>query len=128
MYVEKVDLEKVKKVIKVLKDKNTPYLSVEVINEYLNIGEQVILVHYLNKTNLWNKITSTKNNDLSWEEYSPYKVLGLEKSDYTHEELLNALNLKIFELQKQEKDIEVQKNLIDKVLDAFNEIDKNKVK
>lgn len=128
MYVEKVDLEKVKRIINILKDKNTLFLSKDVIDDYLNTGEQIILTYYLKQLNLQNKVVSTRSNKLSWEEYNPYNVLGLENFDYTHEELVNALNLKILELQKQEEDIEIQKRLIDEVLDAFNEIDKTKTK
>ncbi len=128
MYVEKVDLVKVKRIIKILKERNTLFLSKDVIDDYLNTGEQIILNYYLKQSNLQNKVVSTRSNKISWKEYNPYDVLGLENFDYTHEELVNALNLKILELQKQEKDIEIQKKLIDEVLDAFNEIDKTKIK
>lgn len=128
MYVEKVDLVKVKRIIKILKERNTLFLSKDVIDDYLNTGEQIILNYYLKQSNLQNKVVSTRSNKISWKEYNPYDVLGLENFDYTHEELVNALNLKILELQKQEKDIEIQKRLIDEVLDAFNEIDKTKIK
>lgn len=128
MYVEKVDLVKVKRIIKILKERNTLFLSKDVIDDYLNTGEQIILNYYLKQSNLQNKVVSTRSNKISWEEYNPYDILGLENFDYTHEELVNALNLKILELQKQEKDIEIQKKLIDEVLDAFNEIDKTKIK
>ena len=128
MYVEKVDLVKVKRIIKILKERNTLFLSKDVIDDYLNTGEQIILNYYLKQSNLQNKVVSTRSNKISWEEYNPYDILGLENFDYTYEELVNALNLKILELQKQEKDIEIQKRLIDEVLDAFNEIDKTKIK
>lgn len=128
MYVEKVDLVKVKRIIKILKERNTLFLSKDVIDDYLNTGEQIILNYYLKQSNLQNKVVSTRSNKISWKEYNPYDVLGLENFDYTHEELVNALNLKILELQKQEKDIEIQKRLIDEILDAFNEIDKTKIK
>lgn len=128
MYIEKVDLVKVKRIIKILKERNTLFLSKDVIDDYLNTGEQIILNYYLKQSNLQNKVVSTRSNKISWKEYNPYDVLGLENFDYTHEELVNALNLKILELQKQEKDIEIQKRLIDEVLDAFNEIDKTKIK
>lgn len=128
MYVEKIDLEKVKRIIKIIKDENTCFLSKEVIDSYLNTGEQIILMHYLKQLNLEKKVISTHSNKILWEEYNPYKVLGIENSNYTKKELVNALNLKILELQKQEMDIEIQKDFINEVLDAFNEIYQTKTK
>lgn len=120
-------LQHIKYLMVVMKKNNKKFedLDNKFLNKYLTLEEIVLFYQFLVKFYQEKlKIYSSKLEskfELSWEEYNPYKVLGISENEYTKEQLLNVLKSSINKLKpvknKQKKNL-----LIDQVLDAYNDI------
>ncbi len=103
-----------KKNSKKFEDLDSEFLNKYLTNEEIILFYKALCMYYKNKP----KVNEPK---LFWDEYNPYKVLGVSEKEYTKEELLNILKCSMNEL-KLEKNKQKRKILTDKILDAYNDI------
>lgn len=111
-------------------------IDMNIVGKYLN-EDQILLFLYMEEKWLGmnaNEYEANKqkflkdkseNIKIEWEEADPYKVLEIEKREYTKEELLNRLEAQMI-LKSLIKDKKERQKQIDQVLDAYNEIIKIK--
>ena len=63
--------------------------------------------------------------ELKWQCMTPYKILGIEEMDYSKEELLKKLSMRIKSIQKKNIENSEKNMIIDGFLEAYSEIMKS---
>ena len=99
---------------------NKPELNKESIKHNDDFKYNITYVNFNKINQIKRRATPSQTFKLVWEEITPYTILGIEKKDYTKEELLEIIGKKINFLLNHEIDKKNEK--IDEILDVYNEI------
>ena len=117
---DKKQLMRIKSVMEriILEGKAPQDIEIEELKHYLTIEE--IAIYFKMLAEYFHEKSNKNNKDtfvLRWEELTPYKILNIEEREYTKEELLRIVGLRIKTLQQIGK-----KEKIDKILEAYSQI------